>query len=311
MAAITSADVLLANNAEEDIGVILQVQQKFPEIVWFPASPIPKITYKTLNITADPVAAFRAVNVGRAVTKPTFGNQTVTCKCLDGSWNVDQAAIKEVDDSPEWVKEALKAAAWRGVIGALCAQIWYGTTSPGSASGFAGIASLYPNTDSENVVDATGAGSDVASAYLLSFGDRAFNLAWGHEGALDIGPIVEGTLPTSDGTTIWGFEQKIMGWCGVQLVNNEAGVRIANLEDATTLCLTDTLVASALSKFRVGVKPDAIFCNRQQHYRLQQSRTATNPTGAPAPFPTEAHGIPIVVTESLAQTETALVAAGS
>ena len=309
MAAITSADVLLANNAEEDIGVILQVQQKFPEVRIFPASPIPKTTYKTLNITADPVAAFRAVNVGRAVTKPTFGNQTVTCKLLDGSWNVDQAAIKEVDDSPEWVKEALTKAAWRGTLADLCAQIWYGTAN--DAGGFAGIATLYPNSDSENVVDAEGTGTDLTSVYLLQFGDRAFNLAWGHEGVLDVGPITEGTLPTSDGTTIWGLEQKIMAWCGVQLVNNEAGVRICNLEDGAANQLTDTLIAAALTKFRAGEEPDYIFMNRACRQRLRDSRTATNPTGAPAPFPESAFGIPIVVTDSIGQLETALVAAGS
>jgi hypothetical protein len=32
---------------------------------------------------------------------------------------------------------------------------------------------------------------------------------------------------------------------------------------------------------------------------LQASRTATNPTGAPAPFPENAFGIPIVVTDAL------------
>jgi hypothetical protein len=41
-------------------------------------------------------------------------------------------------------------------------------------------------------------------------------------------------------------------------------------------------------------------------YELQSSRTATNPTGAPAPFPTEAFGIPIVVTDSIPEDEAAL-----
>jgi len=45
---------------------------------------------------------------------------------------------------------------------------------------------------------------------------------------------------------------------------------------------------------------------RAQQHRLQTSRTATNPTGFPAPFPQEAFGIPIVVSEALAQNETAI-----
>jgi hypothetical protein len=43
--------------------------------------------------------------------------------------------------------------------------------------------------------------------------------------------------------------------------------------------------------------------NRRSLRQLQQSRTATNSTGAPAPFPTEAFGVPIVVTDALLSTE--------
>jgi hypothetical protein len=49
-----------------------------------------------------------------------------------------------------------------------------------------------------------------------------------------------------------------------------------------------------------------IVAGRAQQHRLQESRTATNPTGAPAPFPESAFGIPIVTVESLAQNETAI-----
>ena len=73
--------------------------------------------------------------------------------------------------------------------------------------------------------------------------------------------------------------------------------------DATTLCLTDmpfftdALIAEALSKFPVGVKPNTILCNRQQLCQLQQSRRVINPTCAQAPLPTKSFGIPIVVSE--------------
>ena len=77
--AMTSADVLLANNAEEDIGFILQVLNDFPELAFFPASPIPKTVYRTAKITASPAAAFHSVNAGRTGTKATFGTATVTC----------------------------------------------------------------------------------------------------------------------------------------------------------------------------------------------------------------------------------------
>jgi hypothetical protein len=37
--------------------------------------------------------------------------------------------------------------------------------------------------------------------------------------------------------------------------------------------------------------------------QLQMSRTATTPTGAPAPYPQEAFGIPIEETDSILDTE--------
>jgi len=305
----TSADILLVNNAEEEIGPVVKLQTMFPEIRIFPAQPVTKTVFKTLDITAYPAAAFRAVNAGRDTTKPTLANQTVTCKFLDASWDIDVAAVKESEWGEDATKDIYKMAAWRGALTTLCSQTWYGTDN--DANGFAGIASLYPNNDSTNVIDAGGSGSDLSSAYLLHLGTQAFCYAWGNDATLEVGELVKTLIPTSTDNTLWGWAQSIGAWCAICLTNNLAGVRICNLENASTKCLTDTLVAEALSKFHVGMKPDVLFCNRHQHHRLQSSRTATNPTGAPAPFPTESHGIPIEVTESLVQTEDALTAAAT
>jgi len=299
----TSADILLVNNAEEEIGPIIKLSTKFPEFRLFPAQPVSKTVFKTLDITADPVAKFRAVNAGRDTTKPTPANETVTCKYLDASWDIDVAAVKESEWGEERTKQIYKEAAWRGALRLLCSQIWYGTTT--DANGFAGIDSLYPNTDSTNVVDAGGSG-DVSSAYLLSLDTQAFCMAWGNDATLEIGELIKTLIPVSTANTLWGFAQSIGAWCAICLTNNLRGVRICNLDDANTKGLTDTLIAEALSKFHVGEEPDVIFCNRQQHYRLQASRTATNGTGAPAPFPTDSHGVPIERTESLVTDETAL-----
>jgi hypothetical protein len=43
--------------------------------------------------------------------------------------------------------------------------------------------------------------------------------------------------------------------------------------------------------------------NRNALRLLRQCRSAYSPTGAPAPFPTEAFGIPIVVTDQILSTE--------
>jgi hypothetical protein len=67
--------------------------------------------------------------------------------------------------------------------------------------------------------------------------------------------------------------------------------------------LTDDLIAQALEKFPAGVRPDVMFMSKRSRRQLQNSRTAVNATGAPAPFPVESHGVPIVVTSALSNVE--------
>ena len=68
--------------------------------------------------------------------------------------------------------------------------------------------------------------------------------------------------------------------------------------------LTDILIANLLGKFPAGKVPDVLLMTRRSLHQLQASRTATNPTGAPAPFPQEAFGVPIAVTDAISNIET-------
>jgi hypothetical protein len=82
------------------------------------------------------------------------------------------------------------------------------------------------------------------------------------------------------------------------------GVRIVNLDGTTSHVVTDALIAQAVVKAKVGMPYNMCVMSRTSLYELWNSRTATNPTGAPAPWPTEAFGIPIYVTESISNVET-------
>jgi hypothetical protein len=55
--------------------------------------------------------------------------------------------------------------------------------------------------------------------------------------------------------------------------------------------------------------PTILVMNRRSLKQLQESRTATNATGAPAPFPSEAFGVPILVTDAITNTEALLTEA--
>ena len=48
------------------------------------------------------------------------------------------------------------------------------------------------------------------------------------------------------------------------------------------------------------VNVTGIFMNRRSFSQLRKSRTAYNPTGAPAPYANEFEGVPIFVTDAIA-----------
>jgi hypothetical protein len=80
--------------------------------------------------------------------------------------------------------------------------------------------------------------------------------------------------------------------------------RICNLNASDSGAqLDDDKISDLLSAFPSGMAPDFLVMNRDRLKELQQSRTATNPTGAPSPFPSSAFGVPIIVTEALVNTE--------
>jgi hypothetical protein len=92
-------------------------------------------------------------------------------------------------------------------------------------------------------------------------------------------------------------------WVGLQMGGKYSIGRIANLTADSGKGLTDDLISDLLGEFPVDSQPTILVMNRRSLKQLQQSRTATNSTGAPAPFPQEAFGVPIIVTDQLLSTE--------
>ena len=93
-------------------------------------------------------------------------------------------------------------------------------------------------------------------------------------------------------------------YIGFQMGGKYSAGRIANINAATdSKPLTDDLISELLSVFPAGMGPNMLVMNRTRLKDLQQSRTATNPTGAPAPFPDSSFGVPIVVTDAIIDTE--------
>jgi hypothetical protein len=254
--------------------------------------------------TAAPGVGFRLVNEGVTNANGEFSIVTLDCALLDGSFSRDKAlamgygkgATAYMDmEGMDSLMEAF-AQAERSIFRANINKQFTGL--PGNAY-FDAI------TVDSQVVNAGGNGG--RSVWLLRSVANGISVIAGNDGRIQ--------MDTEDATVVaydssdrpyTALHRSIMAWLGLQVATQYDAARIANIDGTTGHKLTDTLIAEALSKFKAGKGPNMIAMSRTSQFELQASRTATNPTGAPAPFPTEAFGIPIIVTESIPEDETAL-----
>jgi hypothetical protein len=308
MAMLGSADILSINSSEAIVGLVKQVEKVCPELRYFPASTVTKDKFTTLVRTALPSAGFRAPGTGRTLDSSTLDTKTVECKYLDASYAVDVAAAKKSDWGIGKTLAIEAMAHLEAAFYALAQQIYYGETSD-SNGGFPGVASLLDDSDDSMVVDAAGTTETTGSSvFAFRYGEQDTCLVWGNDGRIEEGPVSKVMMDDGTGKKYFAFAQDIAGNCGMQLHNSTAIGRICNLTEDSDKGLTDDLLYKLLAKFPAGKGPDALFLSKRSLYQLRNSRTATSPTGAPAPIPRTVEGIPLVVTDAISDTETLLTA---
>lgn len=304
----TTADILKVNNSEQFIGLVDSVLPSFPLINRLFASPIKGYTYKTLIRTALPTVSFRDDNTGVENTKGTYSNETVEAMYLDASWIMD----KKVAAGCEWgVDAALAMEAQDHLQSAFVTaekQIFYGTGA--DANGFNGITNTLDDLNETMCISAggTAGGSTCTSVFAIKTGLKDCQLVWGYDGAFALGEILEQMIAGSVSGRYMAYTQEIAGYVGLQMGSAYSVGRLANIN--STSKVDDDDLSELISLFPAAAKPDFLVMNRTSLKYLQQSRTATNNTGAPAPFPTEAFGYPIIVSDNILNTE-AVVTAGS
>jgi hypothetical protein len=167
------------------------------------------------------------------------------------------------------------------------------------------------------VVDAGGTTASTGSSVWLVRAAPAGNLAddgvrwrFGNNGALRFDPVqLLPVIDPNDGTKkFMKYLTSFTAYPGFQVQSLRTVCRIKKLTADTGKGLTDALINQALAKFPAGKGPNHIFMSLRSNQQLQSSRTATNPTGAPAPWPNSVMGvdgamIPIHVTEAISNTE--------
>jgi hypothetical protein len=300
MAVTTLLDIAKANAADPVVGLIEEVVTYAPEVMYGAARTIRGLNYRTLVRTALPGVAFRNANEGSALTKSTWENRLIECYTLNPRWECDKAVADRYEDGAA----AFVALEADGVMKAsmihLGSQFYYGTAN--DSKGFPGLVAAYDSSAME--VDAGGTAANTGSSvWAVKFGPQAVQWVYGNGGSLEMSELDTQRVLDASNNPYTAYVQELLAYPGLQVGNKYAIGRIRDLTADTGKGLTDALIAQLLEKFPVGYKPDYLFMNRRSLRQLQSSRTATNPTGAPAPFPSESFGIQIIVTDSITSTE--------
>ncbi len=293
-----------ANLADRDISDLLD---DAPLLARLAADVVPGTDHKYVKETSAPVVGFRAVNDGLENTKSADTLVTINLKILDASFAIDKALADAYIGGPEAYIGRGAARHLKSAFFHAEKQILSGTGN--EADGFNGLpddGNLNAVAD-DMVVNGGGTTDSTASSVwaIRSAGDMNDCVAIaGDNGKIDIGDSVVQRLAGSSTGSYPAYYTPIQGWLGLQIGGKYSVGRLANVTEDSGKTLSDSMLADLLSVFPAGRGPNYLVMSRRSLKQLQQSRTATNATGAPAPFPSEAFGVPIIVSDGVSDVET-------
>lgn len=300
MARMTLLDIAKANGSDGLVGLIDETSKAHPEITVAAARTIKGRLYKTLVRTGLPTVSFRDANEGVTASKGTTENRLIETFILNPRIETDKAVADGHEDGPEAAIAIEGEATLEATMQHLASQFYYGTSN--DVKGCPGLLAAYDSTNM--VVDAGGTSANTGSSvWAVKFGPKDVQWVFGENGMLDLSDVRIETLYDASSNPFTGYVQELLAYPGLQVGSTRSIGRIKKLTAETSKTLTDDLISDLLSKFPAGVRPDVLLMSRRSVKQLQQSRTATNATGAPAPFPSESFGVPIQVTDAIVDTE--------
>lgn len=296
----TLTDAAKLHAAEPLQEIISEVAQLTPELGVYPLNVIDKTTYTALVRTANPTVGFRHMNQGVSDSKATFAPKIFQAFSLDHQVKLDRAMKEDLGEAgfgrlmAEHTAGAMEAA-----FATISKQIYYG--NPEADKGFPGLLEQY-SADSDHEVNVTGSNNKF-SVWMVnaSLGNSALISGGGRQALFEQGPWELKDLTDDDGNVYQGFASWLYGSVGFELKNKHAAVRAKNVSNSDSgKGVTDLVLNEMYTKFiRNGNRPNAIFMPPEGVELLRKSRTATNPTGEPAPRPTDWNGIPIYETSGI------------
>lgn len=335
MAQGTLLDIAKLNGNDKVVGLVEENLTYAPELSVVPGRTIRGTSYRTVSRDTYPGVGFRLANAGFTYTKSTFLNRLHECYIFGGNLRVDTAVANAHEDGPETYKAIEASGFMKSAMIELGQQFFYGNTAGtgaqvNDAKGFPGlnqfhdafVTELTARSITTLVVDAGGTTATTGSSvYGVKFGPQGLQFIFGNDAGISLGDWF--TQMVNDGTAgqdYLAFISNMTAWVGLQAANPYCVARIKDCTDDAGKGLTDSLGYDLLAKCPVGYRPDMWFMTRRSQRQLQKSRSVVLSSGVPqrqnaaptgptgneivAPLPSELCGIPIVVTDSLLDTET-------
>ena len=300
----TLLDVAIANGTDRTVGLIDETAVAHPEITRGAARSIKETSYKTLLLTKRPVVGFRKTNQGAVRSKAEYENRRVECYPFNPRWDADVMAAREYEDGPEAYIAIQARVAADAAMAHVCRQFFDGNDMAfggNDAAGFPGLRQCYDRNKLE--VDA-GGDTDFTSVYAVRWGMTDVQWVWGAGGSMEPTDVSIRDVHDKDGKAYSAYVQEIQAHVGVQVVSQWSVGRIKKIGSGTGK-LTDALLGKLFASFPASYKPHEFYLTTRSLEQLRASRTATNPTGAEAPYPTDWNGVPLIVTDSITNAELA------
>ena len=302
-------DIAKLNGSDTIVGLIEETLTYAPEVQIMPARTIRGTSYKIASRVSYPGVGFRAANEGSTPTKSEFENQLIECYILSGAVQADVAVARAYEDGEQAWKDIESVGVMRQAMIELGSQVIYGTSH--QAKGFPGLQAIHTAFNSGLVVDAGGTSAGTGSSvYGINTDTQGVQLVFGAGTTFELGEWRIENVGTS--SVYPAHVANLTAWVGMQVGSKYS---VGRLKDATAdsgMGVTDAKLAELLSKYPVGYRPNYWLMNRRSAYQLQVSRSASTvqngvktSSGSEifAPLPTESNGIPIVITDSIGNTE--------
>lgn len=342
---VTMLDLAKRTGSNQAVGLLEETVTFSPELNVLSGRPITGTMYKTTSRTL-PTVAFRKANDGSDTVKSTYTQKIRECFIIDAQMQADKAVVDAEGGGtgPQSSVGNLLIDEAQGVIMATyitCgSQFYYGTSN--DANGFIGLASLTASLNAAKNTNpvVVGAGGTTAavqtSAYLVWENIKGVHWIFGNNNTVTMLPEwrIQQVLGNNS-KPMTAYVNNLQGWLGLSVNHPLSVARIANINLGTdSKPLTDALVAQALSYLPLQMRGEVIanannggpnkwggglklFMNPQAAYSLQQSRSpVSSGTGTAitsdqplkfADLPTSSNGVPIVLTDSIINTEAKVV----